>query len=170
VFLKNNYKIYFSVFLFFTILLLSNIVYGYSDSALTDIVLSNTVKAGPDLNVNFIISGDTGVDVDVNIYAPSGTQVYSGTLTNLSSGENLDTLSIPGDLNQSSQPYLIRGFITTTDDNPSNNLYSKYFTVTRSNNKVPVSDIPMFSGILVALVALFFISSRNNKVSKKQKK
>ena len=142
-------------------------VYAYADSALTDIILPNTVKAGQDLNANFIISGDPGVNVDVNIYAPSGVMAFTGSLSSLNQGDNLETLGVASDLNQSSQPYLIRAKITTTDDNPSNDLYSKYFTVTRSNDKVPVSDVPIFSGILIALVALFFISTKNNKKSKK---
>jgi len=147
------------------VLILSNIVYAYSDSALTDIILPNTVRAGQDLNANFIISGIGNVNVDVNIYAPSGVMAFTGSITSLSQGENIRVLDV--NLNQSSQPYLIRAKITTTDDNPSNDLYSKYFTVIRSTDKVPVSDVPIFSGILIALVALFFISTKNNKKSKK---
>jgi hypothetical protein len=63
---------------------------------------------------------------------------------------------------------MIRAIITTADDdNPANNVYSKYFSVARSTNKVPVSDLPLFSGIIIALLFLFVLSY--TKSSKKKK-
>ncbi len=164
--MKN--KIFFAIFSFLVIFLMSFQVAAYTDYALTDIVLPNTVRAGQDLNATFIITSNSAgnVNVDVNVYSPQGNLI--GTFPrNMSVGTNNFSLSIANDLNFSTQPYMIRGLISTGDDNPTNNIYSKYFTVAKSTDKIPVSDLPLFSGIIVALLFLFVLSY--TKTSKKKK-
>lgn len=142
---------------------------AYTDYALTDIVLPNTVRAGEDLNVTFVITSNTvgNVNVDINLYSPSGALLINSSRLVAVGQTNFTISNTANDLNFSTQPYMIRGYISTADDNPANNIYSKYFTVTRSTNKVPVSDIPLFSGIIIALLFLFILSYNKSTKTKK---
>lgn len=165
-------KIFLGIFTFFLIFLVSFNVSAYTDYAMTDIALPNTVRAGQDLNVTFVITSNqdfANLDVNVEIYSPSGDLIYDNTIPDLSIGANNELLSgTASNLLFSTQPYLIRAtIISSADDNPSNNMYSKYFTVSKASNKVPVSDLPLFSGILIALLFLFVFSFKENKKSKK---
>jgi hypothetical protein len=161
-------KIFLSIISFLFILFLSLNVYAYTDYALTDIILPNTVRTGEDINANFIITSNAGgtVDMEVIVYNPMAQIIYQGTFNSLNPGNNFQTLPVSNDLLYSTQPYLLRGFLDD-DDNPTNNHFSKYFTVIKSSDKVPVSDIPLFSGIIIALLFVFVLSVRNNKKNKK---
>ncbi len=163
-------KLFLSVISFLFILFLSLNVYAYTDYSLTDIVLPNTVRALEDVNLTFILTSNTSANIDLNVtvYAPDGSQIYNHLFSNVPSQAPYNTLlsGIDQNLLYSTQPYLIRGEITTADDNPTNNYFSKYFTVTRSSDKIPVSDVPLFSGIIIALLFVFVFSIRNKKNKK----
>lgn len=153
------------LFIFISLLFLTTLVSAYTDYGITDIVLPNVVREGEDFDATFLISsnqtGDVPVSVDVNIYTPLAGLAYHDSHS-ISTNDGLITIN-DADLNYSTQPYLLRARITTNDDNPSNDVYNKYFTVAKSSERIPVSDIPLFSGILVALLALFFVSEKKTK-------
>jgi len=148
--------------------LISFNISAYSDFGITDVVVPTTVRAGSDFNINVIVSSSTAgsVNYDLNIYRPTGGSPFYTSSGSLSSGNNLILIN-GGDINYSNQPYMLRAFLTDSDDNPPNNLYSKYFTVIKSSDKVPVSDVPLFSGIIIAMLALFILSFNSSKKNKK---
>lgn len=162
-------KLFFIFFAFLLFIFSSSYVFAaYVDYSITDIVLPNTVRAGQDLNVTFIISSGTtgGLTVDVNLYNPQGTLVYSGS-KNMIVGTNNFTIPVAANLVTSTQSYMIRGLVTSNDDYPENNTRSKFFAVAKSTDKVPVSDIPLFSGVFVALLFLFILSYTKSSKNKK---
>jgi hypothetical protein len=157
------------IFIFIFLFLLTSFVSAYTDYGITDIYLPNVVREGEDLNITVLISTNQApgnIDFDLNIYTPQAVVIYSDS-HNISNTGGTITLTPAQltDLNYSTQPYLLRAYITEGDDNPSNDLYSKYFTVAKSNQRIPVSDLPLFSGIFIALIALFIVSysSKKNK-------
>jgi len=156
------------------IFLISFNISAYTDYAMTDILLPNTVRAEQDLNLTFVVTSNQSsgfVDVEVTIYNPGGDTIYAPTTHNLIIGENNLVLADTGDpLLYSTQPYMIRAIIKDSDDNPTNNHYSKYFTVSKASTRVPVSDLPLFSGIILALLFLFVFSFKENKILKNDKK
>ncbi len=155
------------------IIFISFNISAYDDFGITDVVIPNTVRANSDFNITVVVSSNStgSADYDLNIYRPTGGAPFYTANGSLSDGDNLITIN-GADINYSNQPYMLRIFLTDTDDNPSNNLFSKYFTVIKSSTKVPVSDLPLFSGIIIAMLFLFILSFNSSKknISKKNKK
>jgi hypothetical protein len=154
----------------FLFLLTSFVSSAYTDYSVTDIYLPNVVREDEDLNITILFSSNKSagnINFDLNIYTPQADLIYNNqlhhNLTNPSFNIILNSGDLSNSLNYSTQPYLLRVYIIEGDDNPSNDLYSKYFTVSKSKERIPVSDLPLFSGIFIALIALFIVSYSSKK-------
>lgn len=162
----KNSIILFNIILIFLLLFATSNVYSYTDHAVT-LDIPATVRANIVFEIKVNITGSPNFNTrefDLNVYSPRGGQPIfqkSGT------GPETVNFNAIADLNTSSQPYLARVKLKDSDDNPSNDLYFKYFTVIRGEDRIPVSDVPIIAGVFIALIAGFIISSRRFKNIKK---
>ncbi len=167
------------VFIFVMILIIPSAFAAYSDYGINDVIVPQSLRSNEDLNLGIIIANNSSVTTDVNItlsiIRPNNTVSYSAfksysVTANTASTFN-DTI-LSGDLNleYSADSYAV--LVTIRDEangNPTNNTYKKYFSVRKGDKKIPVPDMPIILGFVIALTILF-IFTRNNSIKSKFKK
>ena len=153
------------------------IVHSYADYGINDVNVPQSIKEGEDLNYSITLSNNSAmpknIDVSVFIIAPTGSIVYTVVPGPYNVAANTtdtfpDTITA-ADYNflNSTEPYSIYVSITNegATGNLANNTYTKYFTVRKSSQKVPVPDMPIVLGIVLA-ISIVFILARENKSKK----
>ena len=147
-----------------------------ADLAITDLSVPKVVYADSNFDVNIYVANTGGsvasVDLNIEFYRPnmpvivvtSGASIVGNSIGVI----NYNFLGV--DTNFSNSQHIIRAIITNeTNEDPTNNIATKYFVVSKSQVKTPVPDMPIFLGIAVGLFAGFFvISSKKNKNGNKK--
>jgi hypothetical protein len=142
-----------------------------ADLAITDLSVPKVVYADSNFDVNIYVANTDGsrafVDLNIEFYRPN-MPVMIVTTNAFIAGNSIGVVNyafINVDTNFSNSQHIIRAIITNeTNEDPTNNIATKYFVVSKSQVKTPVPDLPIFLGIAVGLFAGFFvISSKKNK-------
>ncbi|MEI8364254.1 MAG: hypothetical protein WCF78_02255 [archaeon] len=148
---------------------------AYADFGINELIVPQSIKEGEDLNYTIVLSNNSGagsVDVTVWILPPTGTSINIGTISravpaNGTADFNV-TIDDPSvvDFVNSNNPYSIYATIPTEPNgNIANNAYTKYFTVRKASKKIPVPDMPIVLGMVLA-ISIVFILARDNKNKK----
>ncbi len=156
--------------------LFPNIYAIYTDYGITDITMPSSVPEDINFTVSIFVTNNSATDatisIDLNIYSPKSQLVNSQQKSISVPAHNSNRLDVNYsgpvlDLNQSTQPYLFQAMLVSSDDNPSNNSFNKYFTVTKSSSKkIPVPDIPIYFGFVLAILSIILISLNNKNGEK----
>jgi hypothetical protein len=142
-----------------------------ADLAITDLSVPKVVYADSNFDVNIYVANTDGsrafVDLNIEFYRPN-MPVMIVTTNAFIAGNSIGVVNyafINVDTNFSNSQHIIRAIITNeTNEDPTNNIATQYFVVSKSQVKTPVPDLPIFLGIAVGLFAGFFvISSKKNK-------
>lgn len=155
-------------------------LFAYTDYSVNDISLPKSITSAQDLNINIIVANNSSLsqNIDLNLYVigPDANQYAfddaNVTVPAHSTSTLSKTFSAITDMNlfSASQPYLVRAVITESgDSNPSNNSFTRYFTVRKASGRMPVPDMPIYLGFLVAICFVAFFSGSlfvNKKKSK----
>jgi len=147
-----------------------------ADLAITDLSVPKVVYADSDFDVNIYVANTGGspasVDLNIEFYRPNMPVIVvtSGASIVENSIGVINYTFLDVDTNFSNSQHIIRAIITNeTNEDPTNNIATKYFVVSKSQVKTPVPDMPIFLGIAVGLFAGFFvISSKKNKNGNKK--
>jgi len=148
-----------------------------ADLAITDLSVPKVVYADSDFDVNIYVANTGGspasVDLNIEFYRPNQPVIVIEKNNNTIAGNSIGVVNyafINVDTNFSNSQHIIRAIITNeTNEDPTNNIATKYFVVSKSQVKTPVPDMPIFLGIAVGLFAGFFvISSKKNKNGSKK--
>jgi len=153
---------------------------AYADYGVNEIIVPQSIRQGEDLNYSMVLSNNSSsvfaLDVGIYIISPAGSPKLINTGTYNITANNTTTVTgtihYSGDYNfsASNDPYSIYASITNegTTGNVANNTYTKYFTVKKNNKKIPVPDMPIVLGMVLA-ISVVFILARGNGLSKKKK-
>jgi len=152
---------------------------AYADYGINDVNCPQSIIAGEDLNYSIILSNNStsseDITVSVFVIAPNGSIVFTDAGSFNVPANYTDTIPLTitsaDDYNflSSSEPYSI--YISITNEgstgNLSNNTFTQYFTVRKSNQKVPVPDMPIVLGIVLAISIVFILARENKSINKK---
>jgi hypothetical protein len=174
VFLKIIFKYF--LFLFFIIFFASS-VFAYTDFAINNINMPQTMSGNEDINAEIIILNNSptssNIFIKTIIYSPQGIELadknqYVTVSPNSRTTVTETFLSVDDvNLTKSTQAYSLRTTILNDINGSSaNNSFTKYFTVTKSSDKVPVPEMPVYFGFFVALLVALFAVSNNTKKKK----
>lgn len=167
------------IFILIMILIIPTSFGAYLDFGINDVIVSQSINSTDDLNFGLVLANNSSVANDINvtisILNPDNTVKMNFQVSNSVSANTISTfytVILPQDLNivYSSEPYAIFANITNeTGGNPTNNTYKKYFTVKKGDKKIPVPDIPIVLGFVIAL-SIMFILARGDSIKKNIKK
>lgn len=148
------------------------------DFAITDISVPKVVYADSNFDVNIYVANTSAspanVDLNIEFYRPNQPVEIIPKNHNSIAGNSIGVVNhafINYDTNFSNSQHIIRAIITNEaeDEDPTNNIATKYFVVSKSQVKTPVPDMPIFLGVAVGLFAgMFVISSKKNKKGSKK--
>jgi hypothetical protein len=152
---------------------------AYADYGINEINVSQSIKEGDDLNYSLVLSNNSSSTADINvitsIIAPTGQLIYTKTtLYNVLSNKTTTFTSkiranIDVNFKNSTDPYSVYSVITNEiDGSITNNTYTQYFTVRKGTKKIPIPDMPIILGVVLA-ISIAFILTRDQKVTKKKK-
>lgn len=148
-----------------------------ADLAITDLSVPKVVYADSNFDVNIYVANTGGssasVDLNIEFYRPNQPVIVIEKNNNTIADNSIGVINytfLDVDTNFSNSQHIIRAIITNeTNEDPTNNIATKYFVVSKSQVKTPVPDMPIFLGIAVGLFAGFFvISSKKNKNGNKK--
>lgn len=163
------------ILLFIFIILMSGVVFA-NDFYISDIIAPKTVVEDTNFDINVIVvntySEQKDVNLRVQIYTPNA-QLLKDIDFNTDNGNqviisgndfnNLQiTIEIP-DTNASTAQHLIRATIGTADSNPINNIAQQWFVIRKAQKKVPIPDMPIYFGFIIAIITAIFIINKNDK-------
>jgi len=162
------------------VLVIPAIFAAYSDYGINDIIVPQSIKDIDDLNFSMIVANNSAVisDIDVTI---SVLNSNNSVITHISkvysvpanSTKTFSESILAGDMNlvSSTEPYSVFASITNeVTGNTTNNTYKKYFNVRKGDRKIPVPDMPIVLGFVIALSIVFILARDETKKSKIKRK
>lgn len=142
----------------------------FADFYVSDIIVPKVVLEDTNFEVNVIVvntyNEQKNVDLNIEVYNPRGVQLFE-KIEQVSIGANsshnlLVNIEIP-DTNASTAQHLVRARITTQDENPINNTGQKWFMIKQAQKSVPVPDMPIYFGFIIAFIAVVFLTNKKEK-------
>jgi len=153
---------------------------AYADYGINELIVPQSIKEGEDLNYTITLSNSSGapanVSVQVYLLPPTGATVDLGSTSRAVPANGTADFNVTVDdptafdFVNSNNPYSLYATITNegTTGNVANNAYTKYFTVRKASKKIPIPDMPIVLGMVLA-ISIVFILARDNKFNKNKK-
>jgi hypothetical protein len=150
----------------------------YNDYAINDITIPGAISGDEEFSIIFNVANNSSTTEDINVliklFNPQGEEIFTEyKLISVTANESMDITKtikpiIDVNLIASTQPYAVRARINNeVSGNISNNVFTKYFTVIKSSKKIPVPDMPVYFGFIIALFVAFAFSGNIRKKNKK---
>ena len=173
IFLK--FRLFILLSLLFSLVLFTSAAYAtYIDYGIVDVITPQSIDSNTYLDINIIVSNNSSLPADINLYidviSPDGnidSFVEENVIIPANDINNFIS-PIPSVFSSSPHPYKLVVTIDGTDSYPSNDTFTRYFTVKKVSTKIPVPEMPVYFGFFIALLVVFFIG--NDKLRKQKNK
>lgn len=160
------------IFIFVFLILMSSTI--FADFYIGEIIAPKAVIEDTNFDINVIVvntySTQRDVNIRVEVYTPQAIQIFDRNYLDenaISVGANdfnnvLVNITIP-DTNASTAQHLIRATIRSEDDNPINNIGQNWFMIKQAQKNVPIPDMPIYFGFIIAFIAIVFLTDKKEK-------
>lgn len=148
----------------------------FADFYVSDIITPKAVLEDTNFEVNVIVvntySEAKNIDLNVVVYNPKAQPLFieeyseaNGNPISIRANDSnniLVKINIP-DTNASTAQHLVRATILTRDENPINNTGQKWFMIKQAQKNVPIPDMPIYFGFVIAFIAVVFLTNKKEK-------
>lgn len=163
------------IFIFAFLVLMCSAV--FADFYVGEIIAPKVVLEDTNFEVNVVVvntySSSKSVDLNVAVYNPNAVILFEKTYQNIPIGANNSTNVLVNvtisDTNASTAQHLIRATVLTPDEKPINNSGQVWFMIKQAQKNVPIPDMPIYFGFVIAFIAIVFLTNREEKKWTKQK-
>lgn len=157
------------IFIFAFLVLMCGAV--FADFYVGEIIAPKVVLEDTNFEVNVVVvntySSSKSVDLNVAVYNPNAVILFEKTYQNIPIGANDSTNVLVNvtisDTNASTAQHLIRATVLTPDERPTNNSGQVWFMIKQAQKNVPVPDMPIYFGFIIAFIAIVFLTNREEK-------
>ena len=157
------------IFIFAFLVLMGSAV--FADFYVGEIIAPKVVLEDTNFEVNVVVvntySSSKSVDLNVAVYNPNAVILFEKTYQNIPIGANDSTNVLVNvtisDTNASTAQHLIRATVLTPDEKPINNSGQVWFMIKQAQKNVPVPDMPIYFGFIIAFIAIVFLTNREEK-------
>ena len=159
--------------IFVFLIFLSGAIFA-GDFYISEVIVPKAVIEDTNFDINVIVVNTYNTDEDVNlrveVYTPQAVQIFDKNYFDenaIQVGANdfnnvLVNITIR-DTNASTAQHLIRATIRSEDDNPINNIGQKWFMIKQAQKNVPIPDMPIYFGFIIAFVAIIFLTNKTER-------
>lgn len=162
------------IFIFAFLILMSGTI--FADFYIGEIIAPKAVIEDTNFDINVIVvntsSSASDVNLRVEVFTPQAVQIFdrnydSNNGKEIKIGANdfnnvLVDITIP-DTNASTAQHLIRATIRSEDDNPINNVGQNWFMIKQAQKNVPIPDMPIYFGFIIAFISIVFLTNKKEK-------
>ncbi len=157
------------IFIFAFLVLMCSAV--FADFYVGEIIAPKVVLEDTNFDVNVVVvntySSSRSVDLNVAVYNPNAVILFEKTYYNIPIGANDSTNVLVNvtisDTNASTAQHLIRATVLTPDEKPINNSGQVWFMIKQAQKNVPIPDMPIYFGFIIAFIAIVFLTNREEK-------
>ena len=157
------------IFIFAFLVLMCSAV--FADFYVGEIIAPKVVLEDTNFEVNVVVvntySSSKSVDLNVAVYNPNAVILFEKTYQNIPIGANDSTNVLVNvtisDTNASTAQHLIRATVLTPDEKPINNSGQVWFMIKQAQKNVPIPDMPIYFGFVIAFIAIVFLTNREEK-------
>ncbi|HRS42443.1 MAG TPA: hypothetical protein P5530_01005 [Candidatus Diapherotrites archaeon] len=157
------------IFIFAFLVLMCGAV--FADFYVGEITAPKVVLEDTNFEVNVVVvntySSSKSVDLNVAVYNPNAVILFEKTYQNIPIGANDSTNVLVNvtisDTNASTAQHLIRATVLTPDEKPINNSGQVWFMIKQAQKNVPIPDMPIYFGFVIAFIAIVFLTNREEK-------
>lgn len=157
------------IFIFAFLVLMCSAV--FADFYVGEIIAPKVVLEDTNFEVNVVVvntySSSKSVDLNVAVYNPNAVILFEKTYQNIPIGANNSTNVLVNvtisDTNASTAQHLIRATVLTPDEKPINNSGQVWFMIKQAQKNVPIPDMPIYFGFVIAFIAIVFLTNREEK-------
>lgn len=160
--------------IFVFLIFLSGAIFA-GDFYISEVIVPKAVIEDTNFDINVIVVNTYNTDEDVNlrveVYTPQAVQIFDKNYFDVNAiqvGANdfnnvLVNIQFTGDTNASTAQHLIRATIRSEDDNPINNIGQKWFMIKQAQKNVPIPDMPIYFGFIIAFIAIIFLTNKTER-------
>ncbi|HNW05738.1 MAG TPA: hypothetical protein PK655_00505 [archaeon] len=162
------------IFIFAFLVLMCGAV--FADFYVGEIIAPKVVLEDTNFDVNVVVVNNSSVSTDVNlrveVYNPKSDRLFDvnyntedGNPIHIGANDSnniLVNITI-SDTNASTAQHLIRATVLTPDERPTNNSGQVWFMIKQAQKNVPVPDMPIYFGFIIAFIAIVFLTNREEK-------
>ncbi|HOZ35484.1 MAG TPA: hypothetical protein PLK55_00675 [archaeon] len=160
------------IFIFAFLILMSGTI--FADFYIGEIIAPKAVIEDTNFDINVIVVNTSSTTQDVNlrieVFTPQAVQIFDrnyfeGNAISIGANDsnNIFVNIIIPDSNASTAQHLIRATILEDDDNPINNIGQIWFMIKQAQKNVPIPDMPIYFGFIVAFIAVVFLTNKKEK-------